>query len=240
MTFKGVFVTGTDTEVGKTCVSAGLLHWFAQTGLRTAGLKPVAAGTTLIDGVAVNDDVRALRDASSIALTDTLSEAEVGPCQFTQACAPHIAAAHEGRAIDRQALQRAAQKLAARADWLVVEGVGGFCVPFGADWDSADLACDLALPVVLVVGLRLGCLNHALLSAEAIRNRGLRLAGWVGNVLSEPMLHCSENIATLDHEFGRRHQAPCLGLIPRPPPPHPPAVPPPPPAAPPRPASDLQ
>ena len=211
MTLNGCFVTGTDTEVGKTCISAGLLHWFAQTGLRTAGLKPVAAGTTLVDGVAVNDDVRALRDASSIPLSD----AEVGPCQFTQACAPHIAAAHEGRAIDRLALRDAAQTLAARADWLVVEGVGGFCVPFGADWDSADLACDLALPVVLVVGLRLGCLNHALLSAEAIRSRGLRLAGWVGNVLTEPMLHCSENIATLNHELGRRHQAPCLGLIPR-------------------------
>ena len=211
MMLNGCFVTGTDTEVGKTCISAGLLHWFGQAGYRSAGLKPVAAGTMLIDGVAVNEDVRALRDASSVTLTD----AEVGPCQFTQACAPHIAAAHEGRAIDRLALRDAAQTLAARADWLVVEGVGGFCVPFGADWDSADLACDLALPVVLVVGLRLGCLNHALLSAEAIRSRGLRLAGWVGNAVSQDMLFGSENIASLNHEFGRRHQAPCLGLIPR-------------------------
>ena len=131
MTLNGCFITGTDTEVGKTCVSAGLLHWFGQAGYRSAGLKPVAAGTTLIDGVMVNDDVRALRDASSIPLTDT----DVGPCQFTQPCAPHIAAAHEGRAIDRLALKRAAQALAARADWLVVEGVG----PGAVDGDAAAL-----------------------------------------------------------------------------------------------------
>ncbi|VTU22188.1 ATP-dependent dethiobiotin synthetase BioD 1 [Variovorax sp. SRS16] len=206
----GCFVTGTDTEIGKTRISAALLHVFAEAGRRSAGLKPVAAGIDLIDGQRVNEDVRALRDAGSLPLTD----AEVGPMQFEAACAPHIAAALEGRAIDRRALLDAACALAARADVLVVEGVGGFCVPLGADWDTADLAADLGLPVVLVVGLRLGCISHALLTAEAIRSRGLRLAGWVGNRVVRDMPWADDNVAALRHEFERRHGAPCLGVVP--------------------------
>jgi dethiobiotin synthetase len=207
----GCFVTGTDTEIGKTRVSAALLHWLGERGLRCAGYKPVAAGTETIDGEIVNEDVRALRNASSVALTD----AEVGPCQFAAACAPHIAAALEGRAIERDVLRQGAATLAARAEYLVVEGAGGFCVPFAPDFDSADFAAALELPVVLVVGLRLGCINHALLSAEAIRARGLRLAGWLGNTVDMGMPHREANLATLRDELGRRHQAPCLGVVPR-------------------------
>ena len=207
----GCFITGTDTEVGKTRISAGLLHWLGTQGLRSAGYKPVAAGTETIDGEPVNEDVRALRDASSVALRD----AEVSPFCFDTPCAPHIAAELEGRAIDRAALLQGAHALAARVDRLVVEGVGGFCVPLGPDFDTADLAQDLALPVVLVVGLRLGCISHALLSAEAVRARGLRLAGWVANTVDAAMLQRDENLATLRHELGRRHQAPCLGVVPR-------------------------
>lgn len=209
-TLRGCFVTGTDTDVGKTVVSAALLRWFAQQGLRSAGFKPVAAGTSARDGLVINDDVRALRRASSV----VLRYAEVGPCQLTDACAPHLAAAHEGRHIDRHALLRAAQALAGRADMLVVEGAGGFCVPLGPDWDSADLAWDFGLPVVLVVGLRLGCLNHALLSAQAIVARGLRLAGWVGSSVDADMRWRDENVATLQHELARRHALPCLGVLP--------------------------
>ncbi|MBT2302027.1 dethiobiotin synthase [Variovorax paradoxus] len=208
---RGCFVTGTDTEVGKTRVSAALLHWLGGRGLRCAGYKPVAAGTEAIDGEQVNEDVRALRDASSVALTD----AEVGPCQFAAACAPHIAAALEGRTIERATLLQGAGTLAVRAEYLVVEGVGGFCVPLGADFDSADLAVDLGLPVMLVVGLRLGCINHALLSAEAIRARGLRLAGWVANAVDTAMPHRDANLATLRHELDVRHQASCLGVVSR-------------------------
>ena len=200
----GCFVTGTDTEVGKTHVSAGLLHWFAAQGLSSAGFKPVAAGTQEIAGEAVNEDVRALREAGSLALAD----AEVGPLVFAAACAPHIAAALERRTIDRAALRRHAAALAARADVLVVEGVGGFRVPLGPDWDSADLAADLGLPVVLVVGLRLGCLSHALLTAEAVVARGLRLAGWVGNTIDPAMPWAGDNVATLRDWLGRRHAAP--------------------------------
>ena len=196
--------------MGKTRVSAALVHWFARAGWRCAGFKPVSAGTELVDGVAVNEDVRALREASSVEVSD----AEVGPFQFSAACAPHIAAALEARSIDRARLLEAAQTLARRTDRLVVEGVGGFCVPLGADWDSADLACDLGLPMVLVIGLRLGCLNHALLTAEAVRARGLQLAGWVGNGIESNFAHRDDNLATLRHELGRRHQTFCLGLIP--------------------------
>lgn len=211
MTLHGCFVAGTDTEVGKTRVSAALLHWHGRAGRRAAGWKPVSAGITAIGGEQVNEDVRLLRDASSVALAD----ADVGPYQFAAACAPHVAAAIEGRRIDRAALRQAARMLAARADVLVVEGVGGFCVPLGPDWDSADLACDLGLPVVLVVGLRLGCLSHALLTAEAVRARGLRLAGWIGNAIDPAMPWRSENLDALHHELGRRHRAPCLGMVPR-------------------------
>jgi dethiobiotin synthetase len=206
----GCFVTGTDTGVGKTRISAALLHWGAQQGWRSAGFKPVAAGTSLIDGHCVNEDVRALRQASSLLLTDT----EVGPCQLETACAPHIAAALQNQAIDRAALLRAAQALASRADLLVVEGVGGFCVPLGPDWDTSDLACDFQLPVVLVVGLRLGCINHALLTAQAVRARGLRLLGWIGNVVDANMPWVDENIACLRERLWQQHGAPCLGLVP--------------------------
>jgi dethiobiotin synthetase len=206
----GCFVAGTDTGVGKTHVSAALLHWCALQGWRSAGLKPVAAGTALIDGQPVNEDVQALRQAASVSLTD----AEVGPLQFQAACAPQIAAALENRHIEPAVILSAARHLASRADVVVVEGVGGFCVPLSPDWDTADLARALGLPVVLVVGLRLGCLSHALLTAEAIRARGLPLAGWIASAVDPDMAHSAANLASLRHEMMRRHQAPCLGMVP--------------------------
>lgn len=207
---RGCFVTGTDTEVGKTCVSAGLLHWFAQHGWRSAGLKPVAAGTELVNGERVNEDVRRLRAASSLPLAD----AEVCPFQFDAACAPHIAAKLDGRTIDNATLVQAAHHLAAKFELLVVEGVGGFCVPLNPQWDTSHLACALGLPVILVIGMRLGCLNHALLTAEAIRARYLNLAGWVANVVDPAMPHLKDNLATLQYEMVRRYHAACLGLVP--------------------------
>lgn len=206
----GCFVTGTDTGVGKTHVSAALLHWCAQQGWRSAGFKPVAAGTTLIDGQRVNEDVQALRQTGSVLLAD----AEVGPLQFEAACAPQISAALEDRHIDPATILSAARHLASRADVVVVEGVGGFCVPLGPEWDTADLAVAIGLPVILVVGLRLGCISHALLTAEAIRTRGLLLAGWIANTVDPDMAHSEGNLASLHHEITRRHQAPCLGVVP--------------------------
>ena len=203
-----IFVTGTDTEVGKTHISAALLHWCGLQGWRSAGFKPVAAG---LDADGGNEDIQSLRAASSLALTAH----EVGPLQFQAACAPHIAAALEGRSITLAPLVQQAHALAARCDVLVVEGVGGFCVPLGPEGDTADLAVALGYPVVMVVGLRLGCINHALLTAEAIRARGLPLAGWVANTVDPQMDHLQANIDTLCDELQRRHQAPCLGAVPR-------------------------
>lgn len=207
---KGVFITGTDTEVGKTRVSAALLHLLGRDGSRTAGLKPVAAGQELVDGRWENEDVRLLRSAATV----DLSDAEVGPCQFRTPCAPHVAAGIEGRAIPRRLLTDAAHALAGRCDWLVVEGVGGFRVPLGADWDTADLAAELGLPVILVVGLRLGCINHALLTAEAVQARGLRLVGWIGTAVDPTMLRPHDTISTLRHWLQIRHASPCLGIVP--------------------------
>ncbi|KAF1044688.1 dethiobiotin synthase [Xylophilus sp.] len=205
---KGFFVTGTDTEIGKTCITAGLVHALACTGLRAAPVKPVAAAQEQgADGVWRNEDVARLQTAQTLGLTD----AEVGPLQFRTPCAPHIAAALEGRAIDRTALLAAIRATALRGDLALVEGVGGFRVPLAPGWDTADLAADLALPVVLVVGLRLGCINHALLTAEAVRARGLRLAGWVANTVDAAQPHVAANLAALDDTLG----APRWGHVPR-------------------------
>lgn len=207
---RGCFVTGTDTGVGKTRVSAGLLQLLRQRGLVAAGFKPVAAGTEPVDGRLVNEDVQALRDAGS----PGFDEHEVGPLQLEMACAPHIAAEAEGVMIEREALVQAARALQRRADCLVVEGVGGFLVPLAPTWDTSHLACALGLPVILVVGLRLGCLNHALLTAESIRARHLRLAGWVASIIDPSMLELEANLTTLHTELARRHGAPCLGVVP--------------------------
>lgn len=209
MTTSLFFITGTDTEIGKTTTTAALTHWAAAQGLRAAGLKPVAAGQELRDGRWVNEDVLALHAAQRAGL----SEAEVGPIQLRTPCAPHLAARLEGRAIRRDEVLAAARAPLAKLDLAFVEGVGGWRVPLdeAAGWDSADFARELAAPVLLVVGLRLGCINHALLSAEAIASRGLTLAGWVGNTVDGSMLQHGENLATLKALL----PAPCLGAVPR-------------------------
>jgi dethiobiotin synthetase len=214
------FVTGTDTGVGKTAISAALLHHLAQMGSRCAGFKPVAAGTTLIQGKTLNDDVVALQLASSIALTAD----EVGPCQLAAACAPHIAAQLENRSIDRLTLQKAADALSLRADHLVIEGAGGFCVPLcnpreNPSWNTADLAWDMTeggrWPVVMVVGLRLGCINHALLTAEAIAARGLKLAAWVANCIEPDLPHQDEVVRCLQVALSAQCGSELLGVVPQ-------------------------
>ncbi|MDB6000853.1 MAG: bioD [Rhizobacter sp.] len=207
---KGCFVTGTDTGVGKTGISAALLHRAARSGAIVSGFKPVAAGTSLISGTWVNEDVRLLREASSAGLAD----ADVGPFQFDMACAPHVAAVLEGRPIGRAAILASGRALLARSDFVVVEGVGGFRVPLGPDWDSTQLARDLALPLILVVGLRLGCLNHALLTVEAIQARHLPLAGWIANTIDPNMAFPAHTVSTLHRELDERQEVPCLGVVP--------------------------
>ena len=203
----GFFITGTDTEIGKTFVTAALTRALAATGRRVAPIKSLAAGQQFVDGRWINEDVATLLAAQNLGLSD----AEVGPLQFREPCAPHIAARLEGRSIDRDALLTAIHASAAKADIALVEGVGGFRVPLTDTWDTADLAVDLGLPVILVVGLRLGCINHALLAAEAILARGLTLAGWVANTVDPDQAHVADNLASLQAGL----KAPCLGHIPR-------------------------
>ena len=189
----GFFVTGTDTGVGKTLVACALLHAFAAADRRVVGMKPVAAGAEQGAGGLVNADVRFLRGASSIDAPLAL----INPYCFMSPVAPHIAAAQAGVTIDLTRIAQAFAQLAASADVVIVEGVGGFCVPLNRDEDAADLARQLGLPVILVVGLRLGCLNHALLTAQAIRGCGLRLAGWVANRIDPAMAVAEENVRAL-------------------------------------------
>ena len=212
----GYFITGTDTEIGKTAITAALTWLAGQRGQRAAAIKPLAAGQELIDGCWVNDDVLRLQAASNMGLTD----AEVGPLQLRTPCAPHIAAKLEGVTIDRATVLAGIHATAERADIAFIEGVGGFRVPLIDGWDTADLAVDLALPVILVVGLRLGCINHALLTAEAIRSRGLTLVGWVANTVDAAMPHVADNLATLNSGLA----APCWGHVPRLPDPNPAAI----------------
>ena len=183
---RGWFVTGTDTGVGKTRVACALLHALRARHARCVGMKPVAAG---VDALGHNDDVLALRAASNVAVPAALDN----PVLLGDAVAPHIAAARAGFTIDIDALVRAYAALATRADAVVVEGAGGFAVPLSSERTGADLAAALGLPVILVVGLRLGCLNHALLTRDAIAARGLRLAGWVCNRIDPAMLEQSAN-----------------------------------------------
>jgi dethiobiotin synthetase len=204
------FVTGTDTGVGKTLVAAALLHGQARRGWRVAGMKPVAAGAQRApgpgDGAWRNEDVECLAAAGNLAVP----RSALCPYLLEHAVAPHIAAQLAGVTLDLQVIVQAYGALRDLADAVVVEGVGGFRVPLGPGCDTADLACRLGLPVVLVVGMRLGCLNHAALSAEAIAARGLRLAGWVANAIDPEMAQFERNVESLATLLA----APCLGRVP--------------------------
>ncbi len=198
------FITGTDTEIGKTFITCALLHASRNAGYRAVGMKPVAAGAEWHGNEWINEDAARLREAGSFDPGNAL----INPCCLRDPVAPHIAAHEENRPITPQPLLAAFDTLRARADIVLVEGVGGFCVPLGKDYDTADLACDFALPVILVVGMRLGCINHALLTQEAIRARGLTLEGWVANRIDPDMLRFTANMDALR----ARLQAPLLGI----------------------------
>ena len=202
----GFFIAGTDTGVGKTTFAAALLRSFRARGLRVAAMKPVAAGT--VDGR--NEDVEALVAASSPGLRRELA----CPYLFDPPIAPHIAAAQAGVRIDLTSIEKAYSVLVSRFDVVVVEGVGGFRVPLNEREDTADLAQRLELPLILVVGMRLGCLNHALLTGEAIAQRAITLAGWVANRIDPRMARCEENIRALEE----RLDAPLLADVPYGPP----------------------
>jgi dethiobiotin synthetase len=190
---RACFVTGTDTGVGKTLVACALLHALRRRHARVVGMKPVAAGAVRTGNGWASEDALALRAASSIAVPPELEN----PVLLPEPLSPHLAAQHAGVQNSIEAIVRCQRELAQRSDAMVVEGAGGFHVPLSGTETGADLAQVLALPLVLVVGLRLGCLNHALLTAEAIRARGLTLAGWVANRIDPTMGAQEENISFL-------------------------------------------
>lgn len=202
------FIAGTDTDVGKTTIAAGLLHAARLQGLSTLAAKPVASGCAVTSKGLRNADALALIDQSTLQLPYD----RVNPFAFEPAIAPHLAAREAGVALAVPALVKAMQGILAEgADFTLIEGAGGWRVPLSDHANLSDLAIALKLPVILVVGVRLGCINHALLSAEAIARDGLQLAGWVANVIESRTSRLEENLASL----AERLPAPCLGRVPK-------------------------
>lgn len=207
MAKKKFFVAGTDTDVGKTLISSALLHCARAKGLETLGLKPVAAGCEMTDQGLRNADALNLISESSV----SLPYEQVNPVALAPAIAPHIAAVQAQKRVSADRLVGLVRGAFMQPfDFCVVEGAGGWRVPLNARETMADLAKQLDLPVVLVVGVRLGCLNHALLTAEAIIRDGLKISGWVANVIDADMPVLEENIGTLRHVL----PFPDLGVVP--------------------------
>lgn len=201
------FVTGTDTDAGKTTIAAGLLATARQQGLSTLACKPVASGSEATPNGLRNSDALLLANQCSI----ELPYASINPYAFAPAIAPHLAAKMAGVPLEKQHLQQSiAQVLTHQADLTLIEGAGGWRVPLNDQEDLSDLAIALQLPVILVVGMKLGCINHALLSAEAIINDGLPLAGWIANHIDPQMSHAQDNL----HSLQQRMPAPLLATVP--------------------------
>lgn len=203
---RSVYVTGTDTGVGKTLVATQLVAAAARRRLRVAAMKPVAAGATRTPAGLRNDDALQLIAATGRAL----DYGQVNPYCFEEPISPHLAARSAGIAIDPEVVRRAATALATGSDWLVVEGAGGWRAPLSDALNMADIAGIFGYPVVIVVGLRLGCLNHAALTRDAVEQSGLPLAGWIASQIEPQMSHVADNLATLARILGR---AP-LGVMP--------------------------
>lgn len=201
----GVFITGTDTGCGKTRVAVGLLEAWRREGREVAGMKPVASGCEIQYGTLKNADALALQTAGSADWPYSV----INPFALREPIAPHIAAQRAGLVITPEIIMNAYAQLA-DCDRVVIEGIGGWRVPLSATLSTADLVCELGVPVVLVVGLRLGCISHALLTAEAICVDGLSLLGWVANAVTADYTTAAETISTL----GSSIEAPLLGRIP--------------------------
>ena len=203
---RGVYVTGTDTGVGKTLAAAALLAALNANGVRAVGMKPVASGCERTPAGLRNADAELLiaHCAGAPAYTN------VNPYAFADPIAPHLAAADAGIEIDLARIDAAFASLSTNTQFTIVEGVGGWMAPLGPRLMQADLVSALRLPVILVVGLRLGCLNHALLSARAIRADGAELAGWIASGVDAQMARREDNLATLRERLG----AACLGVLP--------------------------
>jgi len=203
----GFFITGTDTEIGKTFVSTLLIRLLVEDGLQVVGMKPIASDATKINGELQNEDALALMAASNVAA----DYKTINPYVFYEAVSPHIAAAKEKITIDLDIIKNCFDQLEKKSDVVVVEGVGGWYAPLSLDTTVSDLAKTLQLPIILVVGLRLGCLNHASLTAQAIRQSGLPIAGWVANHIEDHFSYVEQNIQMLKESL---NDVPFLGSVP--------------------------
>lgn len=204
---QGYFITGTDTEIGKTLVSCILLHKLAQQGLKVVGMKPVASGARLnAEGVLNNADANELMNHSNVKLDYEL----INPYCFAPAIAPHVAAAQAGIRIELNKIAQAFHSISAQVDKVIVEGVGGWLVPLNERECVADLALKLTLPVILIVGIRLGCINHALLTYESMHHRGINIIGWIANEVDPKMLNREETIKALQNKMA----IPFMGSVP--------------------------
>jgi len=203
---QGYFITGTDTGIGKTIVSTLLIQHFIAQGEKVIGMKPIASGAQLVNGQLQNEDALALMRVSNVTADYKL----INPYCFAPAIAPHIAAADSQTPISLAHILDCYTQLSLKADRVIIEGVGGWRVPINDQDDVANLARALNLPVILVVGMRLGCINHAVLTAEAILAKGCNLIGWVANTIDANMPAHSENLAAITSRIPR----PCLAVIP--------------------------
>jgi len=201
---KHYFITGTDTNIGKTWATAAMMHKLRQLGKTVVGMKPVASGCTLQAGQWRNDDALMLQANASAPVAYPL----INPYAYEEAVSPHLAGRHDPLSMDK--VRACYAQLQTKAEWVLVEGAGGWLSPVNADADNGDLAKALGLPVILVVGIRLGCINHAKLTAQAIAAKGLPCAGWLANRLDRDMPYQQENIATLQAALA----APLLGVLP--------------------------
>jgi dethiobiotin synthetase len=203
----GFFITGTDTEIGKTLVAGALIQKFREQGIDALGFKPVAAGTYQDhQGNILNEDIETLRIAANLEPDKNITS----PYVFEMPIAPHLAAEKLGKRLDLDTMLDAYKKVGSQTNCIIVEGAGGFLIPLNETENLSDLVQQLKLPVIMVVGMRLGCINHALLTYEAILSRQIKIAGWVANSLSSEMPFLQENIKTLQTKI----QAPFLGSIP--------------------------
>lgn len=203
---KSYFVTGTDTEVGKTVASMAVMQAVSKAGYSVAGYKPVAAGSKETEQGPMNSDAIRLRECTTV----EVSYADVNPCLLHAACSPHIAAELENETVDFSLLTDGLKNLQARSEFTLVEGAGGWRVPVTYDTTLADWVVGEKLPVILVVGIKLGCLNHAYLTAEAIRRDGMEIVGWVANRVNPGTEHYGDIVKTLEHHL----KVPKLGEIP--------------------------
>ncbi len=199
------FITGTDTNVGKTYVACKLIRQYVAQGYKVVGMKPVAAGCEFVDGKWVNDDVLKLEAASNVKAPREL----INPYSFKEAIAPHIAAELAGVEIEIEVIKQAFDALATVADIVIVEGAGGFLVPINDNETMADLAIALNIPIIVTVGMKLGCINHTLLTVEAIKVRQLTLHGWVANQIDQNMQFYNENIATVAKKIHQNSMFEC-------------------------------